>query len=329
MNKTLFYRLLVLNLTICLLFNIACPLQAQYSNKVWCFGDSAGVIFTNPVSYFTTGEAYLTASVSIADHNNNLLFYGSSTNATAYNSSLAQRGKLINRSHQKMQNGDSLICLGWYHDILIVPKSMLDSTFYVFVAGVSGPNYGLYSNVVDLKMQGGLGEVIQKNYLLDSAAMFDGLMAVRNGNGKDWWLVTRKWNNTTLIYDNSFFLYHLDSIGITPVSIQNLGSLRRTGGGDLTFNSDGSKMALCDWEGLIELYDFDRCTGQLSSPVNIEPSNPTGGFYFSIAFSSNNRFLYLLDFKNTISQNYIYQFDLNSTNIQGSKTLIGIIPDSA
>lgn len=31
----------------------------------------------------------------------------------------------------------------------------------------------------------------------------------------------------------------------------------------------------------------------------------------------------------TISQNYIYQFDLNSTNIQGSKTLIGIIPDSA
>ncbi|MBK7967402.1 MAG: hypothetical protein IPK10_20465 [Bacteroidetes bacterium] len=83
---------------------------------------------------------------------------------------------------------------------------MLDSTFYVFVAGVSGPNYGLYSNVVDLKMQGGLGEVIQKNFLLDSSAMFDGLMAVRNGNGKDWWLVTRKWNNTTLIYDNSFFI---------------------------------------------------------------------------------------------------------------------------
>ncbi|MBK7964111.1 MAG: hypothetical protein IPK10_01475 [Bacteroidetes bacterium] len=131
-------------------------IHGQYSNKVWCFGDSAGVIFTNPVSYFTISEAYLTASISIADMNNNLLFYGSSTNATAYNSSNTKRGKLINRSHQKMVNGDSLFCLGWYHDILIVPKSVLDSTFFVFVAGVSGPPYGLYYNIVDLKLQNGL-----------------------------------------------------------------------------------------------------------------------------------------------------------------------------
>ncbi|MBL0096806.1 MAG: hypothetical protein IPP46_10170 [Bacteroidetes bacterium] len=111
---------------------------AQYSNKVWCFGDSAGVIFTNPVSYFTISEAYLTASISIADLNSNLLFYGSSTNATAYNSSNSKRGKLINRNHIKMMNGDSLFCRGWYHDILIVPKSVLDSTFYVLLPEYQG-----------------------------------------------------------------------------------------------------------------------------------------------------------------------------------------------
>ncbi|MBK9637999.1 MAG: hypothetical protein IPO63_09325 [Bacteroidetes bacterium] len=61
---------------------------AQYSNKVWCFGDSAGVIFSNPVSYFTINESYLTASVTIADAQDSYYFMDLSTNAVAYNSSL-------------------------------------------------------------------------------------------------------------------------------------------------------------------------------------------------------------------------------------------------
>ena len=147
---------------------------SQYSNKVWCFGDSAGVVFSNPVSYFGISEAYLTASVSIADAQDSLLFYGSSTNATAYNSSLKTRGKLISRNHQKMLNGDSLVCQGWYHDILIVPKSVTDSTFYVFVAGVSGPYFGLYYSIVDLKLNNGLGAVTQdrKSTRLNSSHEF-------------------------------------------------------------------------------------------------------------------------------------------------------------
>ncbi|MBK9637877.1 MAG: hypothetical protein IPO63_08675 [Bacteroidetes bacterium] len=59
----------------------------------------------------------------------------------------------------------------------------------VFVAGVSGPPYGLYYNIVDLKLQNGLGEVTQKNIQIDPSPRNDGLMAVKHGNGKDWWLV--------------------------------------------------------------------------------------------------------------------------------------------
>ena len=305
---------------------------AQYSNKVWCFGDSAGVIWTNPVSYFTISEAYLTASVSIADFNDSLLFYGSSTNATASNSSLTTRGKLISRNHVKMLNGDSLICVGWYHDIHIVPKSVIDSTFYVFVAGVSGPYYGLYYNVVDLKLQNGLGEVIQKNVLIDPAPLMDALMAVKHGNGKDWWLITRHWDNINQTYNNEFYVYLVDSIGITPLPVQNVGTMRSSNGGDITFNSDGSKMAVSDLGNLIELYDFDRCTGTISNPVNIEMPNTTGGpykFYHSISFSPNDKFLYVLANLNALNEGRLYQFNLLSSNISNSKILVGSIPDTA
>ena len=305
--------------------------KAQYSNKVWCFGDSAGVIWTNPVSYFTISEAYLTASVSIADFNDSLLFYGSSTNATASNSSLTTRGKLISRNHVKMLNGDSLICVGWYHDIHIVPKSVIDSTFYVFVAGVSGPYYGLYYSIVDLKLQNGLGEVIQKNVVIDPAPLMDALMAVKHGNGKDWWLVTRHWDNINQTYNNEFYVYLVDSSGITPLPVQNVGTMRASGGGDITFNSDGSKMAVSDWGNLIELYDFDRCTGTISNPVNIEMPNTTGGpykFYFSLSFSPNDRFLYALS-NLYIADATIYQFDLTAPNIPSSRNVIGHIKDTA
>ncbi|MBK7682475.1 MAG: T9SS type A sorting domain-containing protein [Bacteroidia bacterium] len=305
-------------------------MEAQYSNKVWCFGDSTGVIFTNPVSYFTISEAYLTASISIADLNNNLLFYGSSTNATAYNSSYSNRGKLINRNHIKMVNGDSLFCRGWYHDILIVPKSVLDSTFYVFVAGVSGPPYGLYYSLVDLKLQNGLGEVTQKNIQIDPSPMYDGLMAVKHGNGKNWWLVTRHFDNVSQSYNNEFYVYLVDSLGISAMPVQTVGTMRNSNGGEISFNSDGTKIAVSDLGNLIELYDFDRCTGMISSPLNIELPSTTGPFkyYASACFSPNNRFLYVLSIL-AIDEAYIYQYDLQAPNIAASKTQIGAIMDSA
>jgi hypothetical protein len=86
--------------------------QGQYSNKVWCFGENAGVIFSNPVSYFTTNESSVSASVSIANSQDSLLFYGTSAHPTAYNNGWGKNGQLRNKNHLVMQNGDSLICLG-------------------------------------------------------------------------------------------------------------------------------------------------------------------------------------------------------------------------
>jgi hypothetical protein len=304
--------------------------QGQYSNKVWCFGENAGVIFSNPVSYFTTNESSVSASVSIANSQDSLLFYGTSAHPTAYNNGWGKNGQLRNKNHLVMQNGDSLICLGWYHDILIVPKSVNDSTFYVFNAGVSGPYFGLYYSIVDLKLNSGLGAVTLKNVQLDTTATKDALMAVKHGNGKDWWLVTRRWDYYNVSADNEFYVYLVDSNGISPLPVQSIGSLRTTGGGDITFNADGTKMAVCDWRNLIELYDFDRCSGLISNPVNIEIPSTVGpfNFYISTAFSGTSEFLYVMSIIAT-NEAKIFQYNLQAMNISATKTLVATISDSA
>ena len=304
--------------------------HSQYSNKVWCFGENAGVIFGNPVSYFTTNESSVSASVSIANSQDSLLFYGTSAHPTAYNNGWGKNGQLRNKNHLVMQNGDSLICLGWYHDILIVPKSVTDSTFYIFNAGVSGPYFGLYYSIVDLKLNNGLGSVTQKNIQLDTTATKDALMAVKHGNGKDWWLVTRKWDYYSWSYNNAFYVYLVDSNGIYPLPVQNVGALRASNGGEIAFNSNGTKMVESDLGNLIELYDFDRCTGTISNPVNIEMPSTTGpyNFYFSTAFSGTSQFLYVMSIIAT-NEAKIFQYNLQAMNISATKTLVATISDSA
>ena len=52
-------------------------LKAQNKNSIWCFGDSAGIDFSNinnPVP-FTSSVEGRGSCVSIADNNGNLLFY--------------------------------------------------------------------------------------------------------------------------------------------------------------------------------------------------------------------------------------------------------------
>jgi hypothetical protein len=168
---------------------------SQYTNSNWCLGDSAGINWGSAVpSLFQSaldGEGGVAAS--IADTNNNLLLYASAMRYGLYNLGLINCGCIYNGNHNRVLGGDTIVGDGWYHDVLILPKSELDSTFYVFSTHVTFP-YGLYYSIVDLKLNNSQGQVIQKNVLLDTSAIFDGLTAVRHGNGRDWWLVYRKWD---------------------------------------------------------------------------------------------------------------------------------------
>jgi WD40 repeat protein len=301
---------------------------AQFTSNNWCFGDSAGIRFQPGINLFRSASGYRGGTASISELNGDLLFYGSSSNTTNSFTGQLKEGKLFNKYHQKLFNGDTLVGGELYHDMLILPKSVLDSTFYVFVAGVIVPDTGLWYSIVDMKLQGGLGQVVQKNVRYINHPIQDMLTAVRHGNGKDWWLITRRWNAMHQIPSNEFRVYLVDSNGINSPIIQNVGTQQYNNAGDMSFNGDGSKLALCGWANYLGLFDFNRCTAQISNEILIEPNiGLPYKFYTSVIFSPDGSKLYVNSSQETYQQpGKLYQFDLSAANISASRIIIDSFP---
>ena len=307
--------------------------EAQFTNNNWCFGDSAGVRFDSVISYFKCGTGFVGGTATISESNGNLIFYGSSSNKSNNNTGQIQQGKLFNKTHTKLFNGDTLVGGEWYHDMIILPKSITDSTFYVFVAGVVVPDTGLWYNIVDMKLQGGLGQVVQKNIRFETHPVQDMLTAVKHGNGKDWWLVTRRWRSNGLgIGNNEFWVYLVDSAGIHPLPVQYFGTSNYNGGGDMSFNTTGDKLILCGWANYFGLFDFNRCSGNISNEILIEVNGIMHPFrmYSSAVFSPDGSKLYVNSSQDAYQQSgKLYQFDLNASNIPASRVIIDSFPVNA
>ncbi|MBK9424825.1 MAG: hypothetical protein IPN54_11975 [Bacteroidetes bacterium] len=92
------------------------------------------------------------------------------------------------------------------------------------------------------------------------------------------------------------------------IPIQNVGSMNSTNNGRLYFDPTGNKMVFINGISLIELYDFNRCTGEVTNPVTIEQQDLFGVYphYWTCQFSSSGRFLYIGSNSDTSK---LYQFD--------------------
>lgn len=294
----------------------------QNRNNIWCFGDSAGIDFNNinnPVPYFT-GMNSRGSCASISDTSGNLQFYVAGDTVALYAATL-RGGKIYNKLHQLMQGGDSIVTRAWYNEEVIVPSPSDTNLFYVFTCGVTSI-YGFYYSVVDLNQNGGLGSVIQKNIQLKSFACDDGINAIKHGNGRDWWVVCRKGD----FYiggpaHNEYTFYLITPTGVSVPITKSVGSLTSYNLANLIFSPTGNKMIYTNPRGLLELYDFDRCTGDLTLDQTISPENTPYHFYWSSAFSPDESKLYV----QTVSYpdtTYLIQFDLNAANIAASADTI-------
>lgn len=255
---------------------ISTGLFAQNQNTVWCFGDSAGIDFGSGSAIpFESGMDGRGSCVSIADPGGNLLFYAATM--YAYSTSSSFGAFIFNANHEVMENGDSIFGQGWYQEIVIIPHPRNDSTYYLFSIGVTSSSPGLRYSLIDMRLNGGLGKVVFKNSQLQSFAQVDCINAVKHGNGRDWWLLFRK-SDAPTSSNNDWYSYLINPDSIQNFQIQSIGEQNRTGGAHTTFNSNGNKLVFSNWVGVLELFDFDRCSGILSNPVTIETdpgSSPT------------------------------------------------------
>ncbi|MBL0340227.1 MAG: T9SS type A sorting domain-containing protein [Bacteroidetes bacterium] len=299
-------------LLIILIFT-TCNVHSQNRNSVWCFGDSAGIDFSSGTGVpILSGMDGRGSCASIADTNGNLLFYANTRSANGNYSAL-----VFDSTHSVMLNGDSIFGQGWYQEVVIVPNPANDSTYYLFSIGVASGSFGLYYSIVDMRLNAGLGAVTTKNVQLQSFAMVDCINAVKHGNGRDWWLIFRKseFPNSS---NNDWYSYLITPTGIQNFSIQSIGVQNRTNLGHISFSPNADKMVFCSLQDVIELFDFDRCTGVLSNPITIQddPGMIPSKYTWSCEFSPDASKLYV---STNLDTSYLFQYDLNAANISATK----------
>ena len=225
-----------------------------------------------------------------------------------------------------MDNGDSIPSnRSATQGTLILPFINDTNKYYlIYLNNYTTNNFtaGLYYAVIDMTMNAGAGKVISKNSLLINDTLTEKLTAIRHGNGQDWWILTHDVNN------NKFYKILLTQSGFSNDTAQFIGSnssLSNNIGymGQLIFSPNGSYLcnASMGQTGILDIFDFDRCSGNLSNWQNI---NPTGESYYGCSFSPSEKKLYASTYPLALPSK-LFQFNLDSVNIINTKTLLHIM----
>lgn len=263
---------------------------------------------------------------TISDYNGNLLFY---TNCA----------KIYDTTNHVMMNGDSInygaewddwggVTYNWLDDVVALPtdNNNIWNLLHYYVeynVNLYPPVYAwrVYQTQLDMMGNSSLGRVIYKNKMLVQDTLGSYVAACRHANGRDWWVLASKSSSNCLFT----FLVQKDTTIEYP--IQCLGGNYISGdAGQAQFSPDGTKFAWIGGPSGVNLFDFDRCTGQLNNPVQLPYYwTPYTNYQAGVAFSPNSRFLYVTQTK------FVFQFDLSSSNIASSVDTIGFYtasPDS-
>lgn len=289
---------------------------AQKRGNIWCFGDSAGIDFNfNPPQPITSSVNARGSCASIADTTGSLLFYAQTYYWPYWSIGYLNATVVWDRNNNIMLNGDSIIGEVWYQELCITPKPNDNNKFYLFSLGTV-VTQGIYCSVIDMNLNGSNGAIIQKNLLIDSLDEMGGLTAIKHGNGRDWWLIIHDWNG-----GNTFYKFLVTPSGISGAFIQSTGSGINSDLSFLKTSPDGSKLMIVDYFGLLQVFDFDRCTGNLSNPITASNENIVNPKkYCGISMSPNKRFVYV---SNVDTYNYeLDQFDITAANVPASKVII-------
>ncbi|MCX6272138.1 MAG: hypothetical protein NTU44_13150 [Bacteroidetes bacterium] len=261
------------------------------------------------------------ANASVCDTMGNLLFY---TNAMY----------VANSNHQIMPNGDTLNpgdIFNWYEDYgyrmtqgtLILPMPGSTYLYYIFHEKLEWSTQyyqvvkGLYYTIVDMSLDGGYGDVIEKNIMLVDDTLDPGcITATRHANGRDWWIVVPKF------LSNKYYSILLSTSGLVLDTLQTMGIPSYTMElSQSCFSPDGSMYVR--WGGAVyshpnrlEIFNFDRCAGSLNNYKNLWYTDTA--WAFGVAISSNSQYMYISADKR------IDQYDLNSSDIASTRQVVAI-----
>jgi hypothetical protein len=229
-------------------------------------------------------------NASICDKQGNFLFCVDGISMTD------AKGKIL-------PNGDSLFTSFLPQTAMILPQPGFDEKYYYvllaeadYLVDEKGFVYDLdvvklYYNIVEWDKSKSVGKVIKRQVLLLKDTLDSKITACRHGNGRDWWILIKEYST------NTCYQFLLTPQGIKLHNKQIIGKKTYAGLGQAVFSPDGkwyanySAVSIPKINQVIDLYNFDRCSGLLSNhqQLFIDTWAKAGG----IAFSPNSQFLYI------------------------------------
>lgn len=281
--------------------------KAQKENNVWLFGDKSGFDFNvtgGPVFLGTSKNMSFTGGATVCDSAGKLLFY-------------CDGRDVFDASHSVMPNGSGMAgYIGTTQGVVIAKVRGDDSLYFLFCLAYNSmlPNARLSYSIVNIKLNGGKGDVIasKKNIPITNGLLPK--MIVANGCGMQWLLVHRSDSSIFYAYPlvrggiiaspiKSDFGYDLKSHSIS-LSI-----------GELCISEDFSKIAVPSrytGHGL-SIFDFDMASGKLSNYVELD-SITYRQYHHGVAFSPDGTKLYASSW-HPIQEAGVYQFDLSAGSL--------------
>jgi gliding motility-associated-like protein len=259
----------------------------------WYFGRNAGLDFEEGEPTPITGSALdARAGTSVATNFiGELQFY-------------TDGRRVFNRENGLMPNGDGL---NGNEDVaqgaIVVPQPAdckTCPTFY-YIFHIGGADNGMYYSRVDMRLDGGLGDVMpdEKNVpLFDNAE--GRVTAVENPRDSTFWLVGQR--------NGVFVSYHITKEGLQLDSRQDF-AFGASGSGYMKVTADGERMVVTTATG-IEIFQFNDSLGTVErSQPPLVIDIPTPPDVYGVEFSASGDKVYVTTSGPT---SFLYQINLSA-----------------
>ncbi len=269
-------------------------LQDQRAN-IWHFGNNAGIDFNvaPPVPLSNSNMDAPEGCAIICDRNGKTIFYTDGTNV--YDKTDALIATLI--------GGDPLAS----QSSIIVPVPGDETLYYIFTneAANGGSGNVVRYSLFDLKLNGGLGAVVQQNLTLFSRS-------TERITASGQWVIIHEFGN------NTFRAYPISSNGIgspvlTAIGSDHLSSPVENSEGYMKLgprNTLAVTLATPGTSNLLELFQLTDSSGTLSKYRKIDLNEPNGQVY-GVEFSPGGNKVFAT-VKGSLGSSHIFEYFIDS-----------------
>ncbi len=271
---------------------------AQGPTANWYFGDSAGIQFNNYIPSFSLNSKLYFAPegcAALSSSNGGLIYY-------------ARPDYVINRDHDTLENGHEL--LGSFtstQGALFIPNPIDTSITYFVSHSVLTHSY----SVLRRNETQPLGYILnsEKNITL-AVGTTEKTTAVHHNNGKDIWVLMKKFNSDTLlaflVTEIGFHPEPVISILLRDSIFGNLGQLKSSPNGK--YLAECLAVSPSQYPIAGRIHRFNNETGEVSESIGIASNSFA---HYGAEFSANSTNLYFSQNGSPPMGGGVIQYDLS------------------